>query len=111
MLTKYNIAVFVSGGGTDLQAIIDSINSGYIKNAKIAVVIGSKEGIFALERAKKENIPTAVYKKSDYDNPEKRFGDIIVELEQKKIDLIVLAGYLLILSPNIYCPLAFFDCL
>ncbi|MFW5780180.1 MAG: phosphoribosylglycinamide formyltransferase [Bacillota bacterium] len=101
MLRKCNIAVLVSGSGTDLQSIIDSIKEGFIKNAKITVVVGSKENIFGLERAKRENIPTVVYKKSDYDNLHTMFQEVIKDLEKRKIDLIVLAGYLLILTPNI----------
>ena len=101
MLKTYNIAVFVSGGGTDLQAIIDKIKSNDIKNAQISLVVGSKDGIYALERAQKEKIPTVVYQKKDYDSLNQMFDDVSIELEKRKIDLIVLAGYLLILTPNI----------
>ena len=55
-----NIAVFVSGGGTNLQALIDAQNRGEIKNGKITFVIASNDGAYALERAKKAGIPTAV---------------------------------------------------
>ncbi|MGB4034247.1 MAG: phosphoribosylglycinamide formyltransferase [Christensenellales bacterium] len=96
-----NIAVFVSGSGTNLQAIIDSIKLGQIKNARISLVVASKEGIYALERAKRENIPALIYKKANYPSLDKMFEEITIELEKRQIDLIVLAGYLLILTPNI----------
>jgi phosphoribosylglycinamide formyltransferase-1 len=98
---KYKLAVFVTGGGTDLQSIIDSIKSGYIDNAEIALVIGSKKGIYALERAKKAGIDTEVFEVKDFPDRAQMFEAIIKKLEEKEIDFIVLAGYLLILSPNI----------
>jgi phosphoribosylglycinamide formyltransferase-1 len=84
-----------------LLAIIDSINLGHIKNARISLVVASKEGIYALERAKRENIPALIYKKANYPSLDKMFEEITIELEKRQIDLIVLAGYLLILTPNI----------
>lgn len=95
------IAVFASGGGTDLQSIIDAVESGYISNAKISVVIGSKEGIYALERAKKANIETAVFNKNDFDNLSVMYEEVIGFLKEREIDMIVLAGYLTILTKNI----------
>lgn len=95
------IAVFVSGGGTDLQSIIDAVETGYISNAKISVVIGSKEGIYALERARKANIETAVFNKNDFDNLEVMYKEVIGFLKEREIDMIVLAGYLTILTKNI----------
>lgn len=100
-MLKYKLAVFVSGGGTDLQSIIDAADSGYIENAEISLVVGSKEGIFALERAKSANIPTTVYKKEDYNSLFDMFEAVIYHLKQEGIDYIVLAGYLVILTPNI----------
>ncbi len=100
-MLKYKLAVFVSGGGTDLQSIIDAADSGYIENAEISLVVGSKEGIFALERAKSANIPTTVYKKEDYNSLFDMFEAVIYRLKQEGIDYIVLAGYLVILTPNI----------
>lgn len=100
-MLKYKIAVFVSGGGTDLQSIIDAINSGFINNAEIALVVGSKNGIYALERAEKAGIPYKVYQKSDYISLYEMFDKVIEELHQREIDYIILAGYLLILSKNI----------
>lgn len=100
-MLKHKIAVFVSGGGTDLQSIIDAINTGFIDNAEIALVVGSRHDIYALTRAQKANIDYTVYQKNDYNSLHDMFEAVIKELQQKKIDYIVLAGYLLILSKNI----------
>lgn len=93
----FKIAVLVSGGGTNLQSIIDAVNSKYI-NASIEMVIGSKEGIYALERAEKNNIKTYVVRRKDY---KENFSDKILELTKGKVDLIVLAGFLSILDGKI----------
>lgn len=95
-----NITVFASGGGTDFQSIIDGVESGLIK-AKINMLIASKPDIYAIERAKRHNIPHYVFRKKDYESGEKMFDEIISLLRANKTDLIVLAGYLTILSPNI----------
>ena len=95
-----NIAVFVSGGGTDLQSIIDAQISGKLK-AKVSLIIASKDGIFAIERAKTNNIPYKVFKKKDFDSLELMYEKIIEVLSEFKIDFIVLAGYLNILTSNI----------
>ncbi len=95
-----NITVFASGGGTDFQSIIDGVESGLIK-AKINMLIASKPDIYAIERAKKHNIPHYVFRKKDYESGEKMFDEIIRLLRENKTDLIVLAGYLTILSSNI----------
>ncbi len=89
-----NIAVFVSGGGTNLQAIIDNIEDGSISKAKIALVISNKADIYALERAKKHNIKTKVISKKDFDDRIDYINAQLDILEEYKIDLIVLAGYL-----------------
>ena len=94
------IAVFVSGGGTDLQSIIDAVVDKSLK-ADIVLVVGSKEGIYALERAKKAGIPTAVFSKKDYSSTEAMFDEIIALLKEKGAEYIVLAGYLTVLTPNI----------
>lgn len=90
----FKIAVLVSGGGTDLQSIIDSIDSGFL-NCSIEAVIGSKEGIYALERAKAKNINTYVVTKKQYGD---KLSDRINEIVEGKVDLIVLAGFLSILK-------------
>ena len=95
-----NIAVFVSGGGTNLQAIIDSINSGTLQNINISVVIASRDGIYALERARKNDIPFIVISNKSYDN-ENDFDNALTDaLEGREIDLVVLAGYLSKLGPG-----------
>lgn len=88
----FNIAVMVSGSGSNLQAIIDNVNSGYIK-ANIELVISSKQDVYALKRAKDNNIKSVVLK----DDIKKMLG----VLEENDIDLIVLAGYLSILDKKI----------
>lgn len=91
------IAVLVSGGGTNLQAVIDKIESGIIKNAKIEVVISNKKDAYALERAIKYNISTECISPRDFDSRDK-FGKMLVEtIDKYNVDLIVLAGYLVIL--------------
>lgn len=95
------IAVLVSGGGTNLQAIIDRIQDGNIENTKIQVVISNKKEAFALERAAKHGIPSLVINPKDYISKEKFGEDLIKELKKSDIDLIVLAGYLVILPTNL----------
>lgn len=93
----FKIAVLASGGGTNLQSIIDSIDNGKL-NCKIEMVIGSKEGIFALERAKLKGIKTYIISKKEYGD---KTSDKILELTKGKVDLLVLAGYLSILEGDI----------
>lgn len=93
----FKIAVLVSGGGTDLQSIIDAVENDYL-SAKIEMVIGSKEGIYALERAENHNIDTFVVSKKEYGE---KASDKILELTKGKVDLIVLAGFLSILDGKI----------
>lgn len=95
-----NVAVFASGGGTDFQSIIDGVESGLIK-AKINMLIASKPDIGAIERAKKHGIEYRVFCKKDYGSGDEMFDKIIELLKEKQTDLIVLAGYLTILSPSI----------
>ena len=95
-----NIAVFVSGGGSNLQSIIDGCAGGCIKG-KIRAVISSKEGVYALERAKAAEIPHYVFQKKDYQNADALYGDILKLLESLETDIIVLAGYLSILNGEI----------
>lgn len=93
----FKIAVLVSGGGTNLQAIIDSINSGYL-NCKIEAVISNKDGICAIDRAKKNNIPVYIFDKKIYKN---NISQEICSLLENKVDLIVLAGWLSILKGSL----------
>ena len=93
-----NIVVLVSGGGTNLQALIDAEQSGAIKNGKIKCVISSKEGAYALERAKKAGIDTLVVARKDYPDKESYSMALLKELEALEADLIVLAGFMTILD-------------
>ena len=87
---KTRIAVMVSGGGTNLQALIDAQKSGIIHSGKIELVISNREDAYALERAKRNGIPALVAKQEE---------EMIRGLEEAEIDLVVLAGFLKILSP------------
>ena len=88
------IAVLVSGGGSNLQSILDYEN----KNYQVEMVIGSKEGIYGLERAKNAGVTTFVISKKEYGS---EVSNKILELTRGKVDLIVLAGYLSILDGEI----------
>lgn len=94
------IAVLVSGGGTNLQALIDAERSGIIKDGKIELVISSQPTAYALERAKNAGIDTAVAYKKELGGHEAFEAKIIGLLEEYKIDLIVLAGFMSILSES-----------
>lgn len=93
-----NIVVLVSGGGTNLQALIDAQNSGIIKNGKISLVISSKEGAYALERAKNNGIDTCVLPRKEYSD-NKSYSEALLEvLDKAQADLIVYAGFMTILD-------------
>ena len=98
MKRKMNIAVMVSGGGTNLQALIDSEREGKLKSGEIRLVISNKQNAFALERAAAAGIPTAVVVKKDCGSQEAFEETIMQRLEEYEIDVIVLAGFLAILS-------------
>lgn len=92
-----NIGVLISGGGTNLQSLIDHINSGYI-NGKIVAVISNKKDAFGLKRAERENILALWIDRKSYDSDEEYNRRIIDELKARDVDLVVLAGYLKVLS-------------
>lgn len=94
----FKIAVLISGGGTNLQSIIDNIENGYLKNCIIEYVISDKEDIYGLERAKKNNIKTIVFNKNHY---KETLSDDILEYLKGKVDLLVLAGFTSILKGKI----------
>ena len=96
-----NIAVFVSGGGTNLQALLDAEARGEIKNGKITLVLASNENAYALERAKKTGVETAVVNKKNYPTKADYDKAVLNVLEGKSIDLIVLAGFLTILGEDL----------
>lgn len=93
-----NIVVLVSGGGTNLQALIDAEKSGIIKGGKITCVISSKEGVYALERAKNNNIPTRVIPRKQFSDSLSYSKAILEALNEEKADLVVLAGFMTILD-------------
>ena len=93
-----NIAVLVSGGGTNLQALIDAEKSGIIKSGKISLVVSNNPDAFALERARKAGIKTAVCNKKELGASFET--ELIKLLEENKTDIIVLAGFMCILSEN-----------
>ena len=92
------IAVLVSGGGTNLQALIDAEKSGIIVNGKISLVISNVKGAYALERARMNGITSAVVLKKECGSQEAFEQNIIALLREHEIDLIVLAGFMSILS-------------
>ena len=96
-MKKAKIAVLVSGGGTNLQALIDAQNS-VIKSGVISLVISNKENVFALERARRSNIPSIVILKKHYSSQEEYEDALIKTIDENEIDLIVLAGFMSILS-------------
>ena len=94
------VAAFVSGGGTNLQAIIDAQAAGTIRDAKVELVISNVSTAYALERAKNAGIKTAVIRKKDFENAAQWEDALAKELKDNRIDLIVLAGFMSILSEN-----------
>ncbi len=92
------IAVMVSGGGTNLQALIDAEKSGIIKSGKISLVLSNKSDAYALSRAENANIPTAVIEKKACADAEDFENKLIETLDASGIEIIVLAGFMCILS-------------
>ena len=95
-----NIAVLVSGGGTNLQALIDAQGK-VLQHGKIKLVISSKPGVYALHRAEKVGIEHCVIAKRDYSTQEEFSNALLQQLQSYQIDMIVLAGYLSILDETI----------
>lgn len=93
-----NIIVLVSGGGTNLQALIDAEKSGIIKNGKITCVISSNPEAYALKRAENNNIPTRVIPRKNYSDSVSYSHAVLDALDAEKADLIVLAGFMTILD-------------
>ncbi|MBR4868015.1 MAG: phosphoribosylglycinamide formyltransferase [Clostridia bacterium] len=100
MLKKARIAVLVSGGGTNLQALIDAQASGVIQSGEICLVLSSKADAYALERAKKAGIDGLVVSKKELGSQEAFESQLLAYLKEYKIDLIVLAGFMSILSES-----------
>jgi phosphoribosylglycinamide formyltransferase-1 len=99
MNTK-NIAVFVSGGGTNLQTIINNINNSKITNGQISFVLSSRDDVFAIERARQNNIPVEIVKRKDYPDEIDFSKKVLEKVRHYKIDLIILAGFKSILSED-----------
>lgn len=100
MVRKVKIGVMVSGGGTNLQALIDAVNSGIIENGEISLVLSNKAGVYSLERGKNAGIPTAVVEKKNCTDQKDFEAKLIAELESHEVELIVLAGFMAILSKD-----------
>lgn len=95
-----NIGVLVSGGGTNLQKLIDAQNAGKIKNGTLRVVIASKADAFALERAKKAGIEAIVLCRKEYPDVNAYSEALVDALRERKVELVVLAGFLTITGEN-----------
>lgn len=93
------LAVLVSGGGTNLQAIMDSIQNGTITNAEIVTVISNNAGAYALERAKAYGAESLLLSPKDFDTREEFNQKLLGTLKERDIDLVVLAGYLVVVPP------------
>ena len=89
-----NVVVCVSGGGTNLQAILDAVESGKITNTRIAGVISNNAGAYALERAKTKNVPAVCISPKEYETREAFNRALLQGVDELKPDLIVLAGFL-----------------
>jgi phosphoribosylglycinamide formyltransferase-1 len=96
-----NIAVLVSGGGTNLQALIDAQNSGMIKNGRICCVISGREDAYALFRAKQNGIQSRIVARKSYESAAEFDHALLCALNEVKTDLVVLAGYLSILGGEV----------
>ena len=93
------LAVLVSGGGTNLQAIMDSIDDGRITNAEIRVVISNNAGAYALTRAEKYGVEALLLSPKSFDTREEFNQQLLEALKEREIDLVVLAGYLVVVPP------------
>ena len=99
-MKKTNIAVLVSRGGTNLQALIDAEKAGIIRSGSIKLVVSNNKDAYALTRAKNNSIDTRVVLRRDYENSHDFEAALIGVLKEADIDMIVLAGFMSILSPD-----------
>ena len=95
------LGVLVSGGGTNLQAILDAIDAGAVTNAEISLVISNNAGAYALKRAEDHGIKAECISPKDYNDREQFHRALLEELKKNQIDLVVLAGYLVAVPPMI----------
>lgn len=101
-MVKKKIAVLVSGGGTNLQALIDAEHRGELGDGKITLVIASKPGVYALERAKNNNIDSIVLARRDFESIADYSKALADTMTESGIDLVVLAGFLTIIDEQVY---------
>lgn len=101
-MSKKNIAVLVSGGGTNLQALIDCQKDGYFSDSEITLVVASKPGVYALERAANAGIRGTVLARRDYEDIASYSKALVETLQSENIDLVVLAGFLTIIDEQVY---------
>lgn len=99
-MRKANIAVLVSGGGTNLQAILDAEAAGILSSGSVRLVVSNKAGVYALERARKAGVPAEVLSRKELGGQAAFEARLTALLEEYRIDLIVLAGFLSILSED-----------
>ena len=99
---KKRIAVLVSGGGTNLQALIDAEGRGELGQGEISLVLASKPGVYALERAAKAGIESRVLARKDYESAEAYTEALVKELTDAGIELVVLAGFMIIIGEEMY---------
>lgn len=95
------VGVLVSGGGTNLQAIIDAVDSGKITNAEISLVVSNNPGAYALKRAESREIPAQCISPKTFENREEFHKALLQELQKHRLDLVVLAGFLVAIPPMI----------
>lgn len=95
------LGVLVSGGGTNLQAILDAVDQGTITNAQVGLVISNNQGAYALERARNHGIEAECISPKDFENREAFHKALLKKLQESKVDLVVLAGYLVAIPPMI----------
>ena len=96
-----NIAVLVSGGGTNLQAILDAEARGENPHGQVTLVVASKPGVYALERAAAAGVESAVVRRKDYTDSEAFDAALVRVLQEHSIDVVVLAGFLSVLGPSV----------
>ena len=102
MIKAKKIAVLVSGGGTNLQSLIDCQKNGMFGESRISLVIASKPGVYALERAANAGIESAVLCRKDYSDIAAYSAALVKALKDAEIDLVVLAGFLTIIDEQVY---------
>ena len=95
------IGVLVSGGGTNLQAILDAVDNGEITNAQVGIVISNNANAYALERARKHNIEAVCISPKEFSDREEFHKALLEKLQTSGVDLVVLAGYLVAIPPMI----------